>query len=69
VFAPTVIVLPTLAAVVEGAAPIPNAKLLPAIVTVVFPAQVNVPKPETAVVLANAIIFYLLKMLLKAKVC
>jgi hypothetical protein len=57
VFAPTVIVEPTLVVEVEGAAPIPNAKLLPAIVTVVFPAQVKVPAPATAVVLAKAIIF------------
>jgi hypothetical protein len=52
-------ITPTLVVEVEGAPPIPNAKLLPAIVTVVFPAQVNVPAPETAVVLANAILSFI----------
>lgn len=52
---PTAIVPPTRACEVNGAPPIPNANVLPEIVTVVVPAHDTVPGPNTAAVLANAI--------------
>jgi hypothetical protein len=54
---PTVIVPPTRGALVAGAAPIEKANAVPLPVTVVVPAHDTVPVPDTAVVLANAIIY------------
>jgi hypothetical protein len=56
VFAPTVIVPPTLACVPVGTLPSPKAKEVPEPVTVVVPAQDTVPAPATAIEYANAIL-------------
>jgi hypothetical protein len=53
---PTVIVPPTLGALVAGAAPMEKAKAVPLPVTVVVLEQDTVPVPATAAVRANAII-------------